>query len=220
VTGVISDLRVMRLRRLTLIGGLLVVLLTVAVVTLLMVRARPMGASIGVHGYEKQANQFAACLLLTNTGAASLAVPLRFSCQVQTVGGATNYIMDTPYSVFLRPGDYVVLSNDRWRVRLPADAEAWKVSVQIRRMSGRERFVSAVGQSDVASPRLLSKLAGQPHEESDYQWIECESGLLEVPVLAEPAAAPEPPPTAPVEKARENPDRIPGSQAPGSDGGR
>ena len=171
----------MRLRRLALIGGSLAVLLTIAFVTLSIVRVRPMGASIGVHSYERRGDELSACLLLTNIGAASLAVPLRFSCQVQTVTGLTNYLMDTPYSVFLRPGDYVVLSNALWRVRLPADARAWKVSVQVRRMSGRERFLNAVRQSGFASPRMLSRLAGQPNKESDDQWIECGSSLLEVP---------------------------------------
>ena len=175
----------MRLRRSTLIGGSLVVILTIAVVTLSIVRVRPMGASIGVHSYEKQAGEVSACLLLSNTGAASLAVPLRFSCRVETVSGLTNYLMETPYSVFLRTGDYVVLSNAAWRVRIPADSKTWKVSVQIRRMSVRERFVNAVRQSDVASPRMLSRLAGQPSKETDYPWIECESSLLEIPGLAE-----------------------------------
>jgi len=52
-------------------------------------------------------------------------------------------------------------------------------------MSVRERFVNAVRQSDVASPRMLSRLAGQPSKETDYQWIECESSLLEIRGLVE-----------------------------------
>ena len=175
----------MRLRRRALIGGSLVVILTIAVVTLSIVGERPMGASIGVHSYENQADEIFACLVLTNTGASSLVVPLRFSCRVETASGVTNYLMETPYSVFLRTGDYVVLSNALWRVRVPGDAKTLKVSVQIRRMSVRERFVNAVRQSDVASPRMLSRLAGQPSKETDYQWIECESSLLEIPGLVE-----------------------------------
>jgi hypothetical protein len=58
---------VMRLRSRTLIGGSLVVILTIAVVTLSIVRVRPMGASIGIHSYEKQAGEISACLRLTNT---------------------------------------------------------------------------------------------------------------------------------------------------------
>lgn len=171
----------MRRRRLAFVAGSLVLVLIIAFATLSSVRQPPVKASIGVHSYDRHADGIAASLLMTNVGEASIAVPLRFSCHVQKVSGSTNYVVDTPYSVFLRPGDYVVLSNALSHVRLPADARAWMVTVQIRQMSRRERLVNAVRQSGVASPRMLSRLAGQPSKESDYQWIECGSSLLEIP---------------------------------------
>jgi hypothetical protein len=48
-------------------------------------------------------------------------------------------------------------------------------------MSGRERLVAALYQSDLMRPRTISKLLGPPKKEGDYQWLECGSGLLVVP---------------------------------------
>jgi hypothetical protein len=107
-------------------------------------------------------------------------VPVRFACQVDSVSGFTNYLVDTRYTVFLQPRQHVILSNALWRVRVPADTSAWKVDVQIRQMSGRERFADALRQSGLMNVRVLSRLHGRPKKE-DYQWIECGSGLLEVP---------------------------------------
>jgi hypothetical protein len=171
----------MRLRSPALLGGWLVLLLIIAAATLSIVRVRPMGASIGVHSYQRQNDELSACLALTNTGAVSLAVPLRFGCQVDGVSGFTNYLVGTPYRVFLQPRQHVIFSNALWRVRLPVDTSAWKVNVRVRRMSGRERFVDAIYQSGLATPRTLSRLAGQPRKEADYEWLECGSSLLQVP---------------------------------------
>jgi hypothetical protein len=160
----------------------MVLLLILAAVTVSFVRVRSMGVSIGVHSYQRQGDELFACLVLTNTGAVFLAVPVRFACQVEKVSGFTNYLVDTRYTVFLEPRQHVILSNALWRVRLPADTSAWKVDVQVRQMSGRERFVNAVRQSGFVSPRMLSRLAGRPRKEADYQWGECGSSLLEVSV--------------------------------------
>jgi hypothetical protein len=172
---------VMRLRSLALVGGLLVLLLIIAGVTVSIFRVRPMGVSISVHSYQRQGDELSACLVLTNTGAVSLAVPLWFACQVNRVSGFTNYLVHTRYTMFLQPREHVVLSNALWRVRLPADTSAWKVNVRIRQPSGRERFVNALSQSGFVNPRFLSRLAGRPRNEADYQWLECGSSLLEVP---------------------------------------
>jgi hypothetical protein len=172
---------VMRLRSFAHVGGLLVLLLIIAGVTLSIFRVRPMGASIGVHSYQRQGDELSACLVLTNTGAVSLAVLLRFGCQVDRVSGFTNYLMDTRYTVFLQPREDVILSNALWRVRLPADTRAWKVKVQIRQPSGRERFVNALHRSGFLNHRILSRLAGRPRKEADYQWLECGTSWLEVP---------------------------------------
>ena len=171
----------MRLRSYAYGGGLLALMLIVAGVTLSVCRVRPMGVSIGVHSYQRQGDEVSASLVLTNTGAVSLAVPLRFACQADTVSGSTNYLVDTRYTIFLWPGQHAILSNALWRVRLPADTSTWKLNLRIRRMSGRERFVDALRQSDIVNPRMLSRLAGRPRKEADYQWLECESSLLKVP---------------------------------------
>ncbi len=171
----------MRLRSLALVGGLLVLLLIIAGVTVSIFRVRPMGVSIGVHSYQRQGDELSACLVLTNTGAVSLAVPLRFGCQVDRVSGLTNYLTDTRYTVFLQPREDVILSNALWRVRLPADTSAWKVNVQIRQPSGRERFVNALSRSGFLNHRILSRLAGRPRKEAEYQWLGCGTSWLEVP---------------------------------------
>lgn len=172
---------VMRVRSLAYGGGLLVLLVIIANVTLSVFQVRPMGVSVGVHSYQRQGDEVSASLVITNTGAVSLAVPLRFGCQVNRVGGLTNYIVVTSYTVFLRSRTHVILSNTLWRVRLPSDTSAWKVNVRVRKASGRERFVKALGQSGFVNPRMVSRLAGRPRKEADYQWLECGSSWLEVP---------------------------------------
>ena len=171
----------MRLRRYAYGGGLLVLVLIVAGVALSVFRVRPMGVSVGVHSYQPEGDEVSVSLVLTNTGAVSLAVPLRFGCQVERLGGFTNYLVETRYTVFLKPRQHVVLSNPLWRVRLPADTSAWKVNVRIRPMSGRERFVNALRQSSFVNPRTLSRIAGPPRKEADYQWLEFESCFLKLP---------------------------------------
>jgi hypothetical protein len=168
----------MRLRNCVFAGALLVLVLIVMGVTLAVSRVPPVGISIGVHSYQRQELDLSAFLALTNAGAVSLAVPLRFACQVDTVGGSTNYLVDTRYTVFLRPAQHVILSNALWSVRLPVDTRAWKVNMQIRQMTMRERFVEALRVSGFVNPRTLSKLAGRPREDADYQWLECGSSLL------------------------------------------
>jgi hypothetical protein len=175
----IADLCVMR--SYGYVGLLLVLMLIGAGVMFLDFSARSIGVSVGVHSYQRQGDGVYASLVLTNTGAVSVAVPLRFGCQVETASGFTNYIVETPYSVFLQPSQHAVLTNALWQVRLPADTSAWKVNVRIRHMSGRERFVNALRKSELVNSRILSRLAARPRKEADYQWLECGSSLLEVP---------------------------------------
>ena len=170
----------MRLRNYVFAGALLVLVLIVMGVTLAVSRVPTAGISIGVHSYQRQELDLSAFLVLTNTGAVALAVPLRFACQADTVGGSTNYLVETRYTVFLRPAQHVILSNALWSVRLPVDTRAWKVNMQIRQMTLRERFVEALRVSGFVNPRMLSKLAGRPREDADYQWLECRSSLLTV----------------------------------------
>lgn len=170
----------MRLHKYAYCWGLLVFAVLAVGATLAVFRGGPMGVSVSVHRYERQGDEVCASLVLTNTGRVSLAVPLRFGCQVDRVSGFTNYLVETPYSVFLQPRQHVILSNELWRVRLPADTSAWRVNVRVRRLSGRERFVNALRQSGL-NPRMLSRLAGRPRKESDDRWLECQSSLLKVP---------------------------------------
>ena len=171
----------MRLRSLALVGGSLVLLLILGAMTLSFTRVRPMGVSVGVHSYQRQGDELFACLVLTNTGAVSLAVPLRFGCQVDRVSGVTNYYVGTRHEAWLQPRQHVILSNALWLVRLPADMSAWRVSFRTRPMSGRERFVDALRQTGLVNYGTLGKLLGQPRKEADYQWLECESSVLELP---------------------------------------
>ena len=130
----LSYIGVMRLGSYAYGGGLLLLVLIVAAAILSGSRVQPMGISVSVDSYQREGEEWFASLLLTNTGAVSLAVPLRFECQVDRVSGCTNYLIQTPYSLFLRPRDYVILSNVLWRVRLPADTSAWRVNVRFRQM--------------------------------------------------------------------------------------
>jgi hypothetical protein len=170
-----------RQRSHALVGGSLLLLLILAAVTVAFVRVRPMGVSIGVHSYQRQGDELFACLVLTNTGAVSLAVPLRFGCQVDRASGVTNYIVGTRHEVWLQPRQHVILSNALWLVSLPADMSAWRVNFRTRPMSGRERFVDALRQTGLVNYGSMGKLLGQPRKEADYQWLECESRLLEIP---------------------------------------
>jgi hypothetical protein len=162
-------------------SGLLVFVVLLVGVALWVFRVRSIGVSIDVHSYERQQDAVSASLVLTNTGTVWVAVPLRFDCQVDSASGLTNYLIETPYSVFLRPRQHVILSNKLWQVRLPANASAWKVNLPIRRMSARERFVDAARQAGFLKPRMSSRFLGRPRKETDYQWLECESSLLKVP---------------------------------------
>jgi hypothetical protein len=162
-------------------GGLLVFAILAVGATLAVFRGGPAGVSVGVYSYERQGDEVSASLVLTNIGRVSLAVPLKFGCQVDRVSGFTNYLVETPYSVFLQPRQYVILSNELWRVRLPADTSGWRVNVRVRRLSVRERFVNALRQAGL-NPRMLSRLAGRPRKEADDQWLECQSSLLKFPV--------------------------------------
>jgi hypothetical protein len=45
--------------------------------------AIPMALTMSVHSFGRQEGVLSAFLLLTNTGAVPLAVPLRFDCQVE-----------------------------------------------------------------------------------------------------------------------------------------
>jgi hypothetical protein len=90
-----------RLRNYALGGGLLVLVLIVAGVMWSDFRARSIGVSVGVHSYQRQGDELSASLVLTNTGAVSVIVPLRFECQVERVSGFTNYLVNTRYTIVL-----------------------------------------------------------------------------------------------------------------------
>jgi hypothetical protein len=171
----------MRLRNYAFGGGLLVLVLIVAGVMWSGFRARSIGVSVGVHSYQRQGDELSASMVLTNTGAVSVKVPLRFECKVETVRGFTNYLVNTRYTIVLQPRQHMILSIAPMRVRLPEDTMTWKVNFRFRHPSGRERFIYALHKSGLVDPQMLSRLAGRPRKEADYRWFECGSGLLEVP---------------------------------------
>lgn len=171
--------------------GVVALLLIVATGSWWVFRAQPTGMAIGVRGYRPTTNELHAFLLLTNTGAVSVAVPLRLECDVRGESGLTNYAVNTPYTIFLGPGAWTVLSNQLWVVPLPPDATAWRVKAKFRRMSTRERLAEAVRQSGVVNIRTLSRVLGRPGDEADFDWHECDSGWLNGPprdLVKEPAS--------------------------------
>lgn len=174
--------RNMGLRSCAVACALLVMGVIVTVVLVPFSRVRSAGISIGVDTYKRDAEQVTAALVLTNTGDVSLAVPLRFGCEVKTASDTTNYFVNTRYSVFLHPAQYVVLSNKLWCIGLPADTSAWKINMRIRHMSRRERLSDALRRTGSVNPRLLSRLAGRPGKQTNYRWFDVESGWLEAPV--------------------------------------
>ena len=166
---------VMRLRSLTSLRVVVVVLLIVAAVAIVMLRARPMALSIRVHHYDRRAEGLFAFVALSNAGAAPLAVPERFECQVEMTSGFTNYIADTRYTFFLQPRQDVVLSLTNHAIQLPADTSNWTVNVRIRHPTRRERFVNTLMRCGVRNWRFLSRLSGPPRKDEEFQWQECRS---------------------------------------------
>jgi hypothetical protein len=171
----------MRLRNCAIGGGLSVLVLIVAGVMWSDFRARSIGLAVGVHSYHRQGDGLSASLVLTNTGAVSVTVPLRFECQVEKDSGFTNYLVNTRYSIVLQPRQHMILSIAPMRVWLPEDTSAWQVNVRIRHQTARERFIYALHKTHLVDPRMVSRLAGRPRKEADYRWVECGSGLLEIP---------------------------------------
>ena len=154
-----------------------------------------MALSIRVHHYDRRAEGLFAFVALSNAGAAPLAVPERFECQVEMTSGFTNYIAgtrgtvflqpgpsgftnyisDTRYTVFLQPGQDVVLSLTNFAIQLPADTSNWTVNVRIRQPTRRERFVNTLMRCGVKNWRFLSRLSGPPRKDEEFQWQECRS---------------------------------------------
>ena len=168
----------MRLRSLTSLRVVVVVLLIAAAVAIVMLRARPMALSIRVHHYDRRAEGLFAFVALSNAGAAPLAVPERFECQVEMTSGFTNYIAETRYArytLFLQPRQDVVLSLTNFAIQLPADTSNWTVNVRIRQQTRREQFVNTLMRCGVKNWRFLSRLSGPPRKDEEFQWQECRS---------------------------------------------
>ena len=155
--------------------AIIAIVVVAAVVAIVMLRARPMALSIRVQHYGRRAEGLFAFVALSNAGAAPLAVPERFECQVETTSGFTNYIADTRGTVFLQPRQDVVLSLTNYAIQLPADTSNWTVNVRIRQQTRRERFVNTLIRCGVKNWRFLSRLSGPPRKDEEFQWQECRS---------------------------------------------
>src|SRR5512133_3923739 len=134
----------MRPRSLLLVGGLVVALTILLVVSIFELRARTVVLSMGVANYVQQTSGLFAYMTLTNRGNVSVAVPLSYRCEVESAGGSTNYTTDTRYTIFLRPEQMVVLSRTNYAVPLPPDTRTWTLKLRVRQQTRREALVYAL----------------------------------------------------------------------------
>lgn len=171
----------MRLPRLPVLGGLAIVLIVAVTVTTVMFRAKPMALSIGVHEYVYPTDQVFAVLVLTNAAAIPLAVPLRFRCEAETSGGITNFVVDTAYTIFLRPQEKTTLAGMKYAIPLPLDAHKWKVRLRIRPQTPGERCVNALLRRGVRNPRFLSRIGGRARIDAEFNWTESMSAVFDIP---------------------------------------
>ena len=170
----------MRPRRLLLVGSLVVALSSFLALGIFGLRARTIALSMGVASYVRQTGDLLAYITLTNHGNVSIAVPLRYRCEVESAGGSTNYTADTRYTIFLQPEQMVVFSRTNYAVPLPPDTKTWTLKLQVRQQTRRELLIHALRRWGVVKPRVLSRLSGPPKKDETFPWTECQSGPFEV----------------------------------------
>lgn len=169
------------------VGSLVAVLAIVLAVSILGPRSGAISLSVGVSHYIRQTNGLLAHLALTNRGSVSIAVPLRYRCEVESADGSTNYTADARYTIYLEPGRAIALSQRKCAVPLPPDTKAWTVRLRVREQTRKESLIFALQHWRVVSPRILSKLSGPPKKDETFQWTECQSATFGV-SLGHPAA--------------------------------
>ncbi len=167
--------------RLTRRIGIVVALLVGAAAMYLWFREKSLELTTGVHRYEVQGDITRAFLVISNVGTAYLAVPLRIECQVDGTNVSTNYLAETPYTIFLRPGESTALTHPVYAIPLPRDTRVWKMKTRVREQTRRERWVNALNLWGIGDRRFLSRLLGSPKKTTEFQWKECSSGTLSFP---------------------------------------
>jgi hypothetical protein len=169
-------------RRFLIAGCLVAALLSVLAVSIYRLRARTIALSVGVASYVRQTGGLHAYIALTNRGNVSIAVPLRYRCEVDGAGRTTNYTVDTRYTIVLQPEQMVVFSRTNYAVPLPPDTRKWTLKLQVRQQTRREALIHALHRWGVVErPQLLSRLGGPPVKDEAFQWTDCQSGSFEVP---------------------------------------
>ncbi|HEY5910240.1 MAG TPA: hypothetical protein VJA21_06505 [Verrucomicrobiae bacterium] len=175
---------VMRLRSLLLVGSLVVALSILLAVSIFGLRASTIAVSMGVASYARRTGDLLAYITLTNRGNVSIAVPLRYRCEVENAGGWTNYTADTRHTIFLQPEQMVVFSRTNYAVPLPPDTRIWTLKLQVRQQTRKESLIHALQRWGVVKPRVLSRLFGPPEKDEAFRWTDCQSGSFEVPLGA------------------------------------
>ncbi|HKI69550.1 MAG TPA: hypothetical protein VKA67_08180, partial [Verrucomicrobiae bacterium] len=104
----------------------------------------PPSASIGLAGYAKETNSIIATVLLTNTGASTLAYIAGFGgtyyrASATTTDGETNYDpwVRTTMDAVVWPDD-----SARIRISLPLTTKSWRCSIPVRGPSSRVRMLA------------------------------------------------------------------------------
>jgi len=108
----------------------------------------PPSASIGLAGYAKETNSIIATVLLTNTGASTLAYIAGFGGAYYHVS-ATTTDGETNYDPWVRTTtDAVVWPADsaRIRVSLPLTTKSWHCTIPVRGASSRVRIFTHLAQ--------------------------------------------------------------------------
>jgi hypothetical protein len=170
----------MRRRSFWLIGSFVLAVMIVLAVSIFALRARTVVVAMGVANYVQQTNGLFAYMTLTNRGNFTVAVPLRYRCEVEREGGSTNYTADTRYTIFLQPAQMVVLTNTNYAIPLPTDTKTWTLKLNVRQQTSKESLINALYRWGVGTPRMLSRLSGPPKKDEAFRWTVCQSDSFEV----------------------------------------
>jgi len=170
----------MRRRSFLLIGSFVLAVTILLAVSIFALRARTVVVSMGVANYVQQTSGLFAYMTLTNRGNVSVAVPLRYRCEVESEGGSTNYTADTRYTIFLQPAQMVVLTRTNYAIPLPPDTKTWTLKLQVRQQTRKESLMHALRRWGIVPPRMLSRLSGPPERDETFRWTVCQSGSFEV----------------------------------------
>jgi hypothetical protein len=170
----------MQRRSFWLNGSFVLAVIIMLAVSIFALRARTVLVSIGVANYVQQTNGLFAYMTLTNHGNVTVAVPLRYWCEVVREGGSTNYTADTRYTIFLQPAQMTLLTHTNFAIPLPPDTRTWTVELQVRQQTRKESLINTLYGWGVVTPRMLSKLSRPPGKDETFRWTVCHSGSFEV----------------------------------------